>query len=116
MEQLHKRFGEVLGVSATRGDGLEELRRRLAEHLARLSPPRADGLLLHDRQRRAIDQAVASAGRAASLLAAARTLADVAELAAVELRLALESLKELTGEVVTEDILSTIFARFCVGK
>ncbi len=31
-------------------------------------------------------------------------------------RAALQALKDLTGEVVTEDILAQIFARFCIGK
>ena len=29
---------------------------------------------------------------------------------------ALESLGEITGEVTTEDILDTVFSRFCLGK
>ncbi len=38
------------------------------------------------------------------------------ELLAVDLRGALMSLKEITGEVGAEDILDTIFSRFCIGK
>lgn len=40
----------------------------------------------------------------------------MAELAAVELRAALDALAELTGEVVAEDVLAAIFSRFCIGK
>lgn len=114
---LRRRFGrDVLAVSALTGEGLDDLRRVLAERLGSLSAPQPDGLLLHDRQRRGIAAAAEAAGRAAEILAAADEVADAAELVAVELRAALGSLGRLTGEVVTEDILSAIFSRFCVGK
>jgi len=108
--------GPLLPVSAVTGEGLEALRRRLGEHLADLAPPGGGELLLHERQRRQIARSAEAAGRAADLLAAAGEVADVAELAAVELREALDALKELTGEVVSEDVLASIFARFCIGK
>ncbi len=38
------------------------------------------------------------------------------ELIAVELRSALSALSEIIGEVTTEDLLSEIFSRFCIGK
>ncbi len=38
------------------------------------------------------------------------------ELAALELREALHSLGEITGETAPEDILEKIFTRFCIGK
>ena len=34
----------------------------------------------------------------------------------IDLRAALESLSELTGEAVSEDVINEIFAKFCVGK
>ena len=33
-----------------------------------------------------------------------------------DLRAALEAMKELTGEVYSEDILDVIFSEFCIGK
>ena len=41
---------------------------------------------------------------------------DPIELAACELRAALTSLGEITGETTTDDILDRIFSRFCIGK
>ncbi len=38
------------------------------------------------------------------------------EFIALDLRLALDALGEITGEVTTEDILGRIFSKFCVGK
>ncbi len=39
-----------------------------------------------------------------------------AELAAIDIKEALEGLGEVTGEVVTEDVLKFIFSQFCIGK
>ncbi|HSC34003.1 MAG TPA: tRNA uridine-5-carboxymethylaminomethyl(34) synthesis GTPase MnmE [Thermodesulfobacteriota bacterium] len=41
---------------------------------------------------------------------------DSPEFLAIELRAALDSLGEITGEVTTEDILGRIFSKFCIGK
>jgi len=38
------------------------------------------------------------------------------EYLALDLRLALDSLGEITGEITTEDLLGKIFSKFCIGK
>ncbi len=38
------------------------------------------------------------------------------EIAAMELREALDKLGEITGAVTTEEILGRIFSEFCIGK
>jgi len=35
---------------------------------------------------------------------------------ALDLRVALDSIGEIVGKVVTEDILDKIFSEFCIGK
>ena len=35
---------------------------------------------------------------------------------AIDLRAALQSLGTITGEITNEDILDSIFSRFCIGK
>lgn len=63
-------------------------------------------------------QASLVAARAA-LTAALGLLADChqdPELAAIDLREALDSLGEIPGRVDTEDLLGVIFSRFCIGK
>jgi tRNA modification GTPase len=98
------------------GQGREQLRTALADHL-HLSAARGGELLgLHDRQKRCLLSAADAADRAADMLAKSAHLADVAELTSVELREALAHLGQISGQVVTEDILGQIFARFCVGK
>jgi tRNA modification GTPase len=43
-------------------------------------------------------------------------LAGHAEIAAEEIRRALDIIGRLTGEITPEDILDKIFSEFCVGK
>lgn len=52
------------------------------------------------------------------LAAAARACAEglSPEFAAVDARAALARLGELSGEIVTADVLDTLFSRFCIGK
>ena len=106
----------ICHVSALTGLGLDEFRRELATRL-NLDVARAgEALGLHLRQKRCLLGAADAARRAAELLSAAATVADIAELAAIELRLALAEVGQISGQVVTEDILGRIFRRFCVGK
>ena len=101
---------------ATRDHAASCLRAALAERLHLSANRGGDGLGLHDRQRRCLLSAAEATNRAAELLAGARDIADVAELAAIELRQGLAQLGMISGQTATEDILGRIFARFCVGK
>jgi tRNA modification GTPase len=106
----------TLAVSALRGDGLERLRRAIAECL-NVSAERPGQLLgLHQRQKRHLLAAAEAVRRTGRLLRPTGHIADVAELAAIELRTALNELGQISGQVITEDVLGRIFSRFCVGK
>ncbi len=104
-----------LAVSARSGLGLEVLRREIAQRLARRSVSlAADAVALGPRHRSALR-------RAAERLAEARSLAAPGgparpELVAAALRLALDDVGELSGEVAPDDVLGRVFSRFCVGK
>lgn len=100
--------GAVSGVS---GEGVALL---VAQITARLSDRAASaGLLIRERQRNALVQALRS-------LESARVGLDHAnglpELVALELRSAMRALEMLLGRVDVEALLGEIFASFCIGK
>ena len=105
-----------LVTSAISGLGLDQLRSQLADLLHLHAGRAGEALGLHRWQRQCILAAQHAADRAGNLLESSAQVADQAELVAVELRTALANLGQISGRIVTEDILGRIFARFCVGK
>jgi tRNA modification GTPase len=98
----------AIGVSALTGEGLPALRARLEAAARCLTEGAGPPPLTQARHRAALREAAAR-------LAGAR-MADLPELRAEDLRLALRALGRITGTVGVEDILDTLFARFCIGK
>lgn len=99
-----------LVVSAKTGQGMPQLRRMLDE-LAFGSQDAGAGLALNVRHLRCIDDARRALCRAGELAAVAGP-----EVVALELRVALDSLGQVVGEVTPDDILGRIFKTFCIGK
>jgi tRNA modification GTPase len=99
----------VKRVSALTGQGLGELRLHL-DRLAFGKPARA-ALALNARHLSAIEQAQASLARARELVDA-----DHMEMLAFELRDALDCLGQIVGQITPDDVLSRVFATFCIGK
>ena len=106
------RAGAAILTSAATGEGLDELRVRIAR-LVRASNAEAD--LPASTGARCRDSLV---GAQVALGSASQTLRDGGgeELVALDLRLALDELGKVVGAVVTDDILDRIFQRFCIGK
>jgi tRNA modification GTPase len=99
---------DALGVSVRTGAGMDVLRARLAAEARSLTDTAGPPPLTRARHRAALRDAAACLGRAAE--------ADLPELRAEDLRLALRALGRITGQVGVEDLLDTIFSRFCIGK
>lgn len=98
----------ALRISAKTGQGMAELRAHLAAIASRMTESSGPPPLTRARHR-------------AALLAAADHLdaaehADLPELRGEDLRLAMRALGRITGHVGVEDILDTVFSRFCIGK
>ena len=99
---------DALRISAMTGMGMSELRARLAEAARNMTESSGAPPLTQARHRAALL-------RAADHLDAAER-ADLAELRGEDLRLAMRALGRITGHVGVEDILDTVFSRFCIGK
>ena len=103
-----------LFVSVVTGEGLEELysaiEAKLSEGIAAVDE--GELVIQSSRQKNCLD-------RASKALCAAvehDSLGLGLDIVAVDVREALDALGEITGEVTTDDILDSIFSRFCVGK
>jgi tRNA modification GTPase len=95
-------------VSAKSGAGMEMLRASIL-HAVGWRPAEEAQFMARERHLRALQQADAALARAASQ-------ARAIELFAEELRLAQQSLGEITGQFSPDDLLGEIFSRFCIGK
>ncbi len=117
LESLAAELGvPAVATSAVNGEGLAALKQHLSDALHLTPTDGSEHMALHVRQKRRLLDAASAAARAAGLLSDRGEVADSAELVAVELREGLWRLGEISGEVVTEDVLGNIFSRFCVGK
>ncbi|MFZ6017896.1 MAG: tRNA uridine-5-carboxymethylaminomethyl(34) synthesis GTPase MnmE [Nitrospirota bacterium] len=103
----------ILQISATRGDGLEELKDRIFDLCLKDWREEREGVVITNlRHKTAIENAKASLDRAMYALIENQPL----EILALELRDSLDRLGEIVGAVTTEDILNRIFNDFCIGK
>ena len=102
----------IFEVSAKRGDGLETLKRGIAEIALEGHTGGNEPLLTNVRHYQALMRAKEALKR--FMEGSEEGLSE--ECLAEDLRAALNALGELTGEAASEEILDTIFSRFCIGK
>ncbi|HKQ23372.1 MAG TPA: tRNA uridine-5-carboxymethylaminomethyl(34) synthesis GTPase MnmE [Burkholderiales bacterium] len=95
-------------LSAKTGAGLELLRARILQVVG-WRPAEEAQFMARERHLRALRQADAALARASGE-------AQAIELFAEELRLAQQSLAEITGQFSADNLLGEIFSRFCIGK
>ena len=108
---LKKPVGDYdIAVSAKTGDGIENLKKLIAEKS--VGDTALDkAYIVEERHYTALiraEEALKSATENLEIL----TL----DLIAVDLKEAWDALGEITGETANEEIISTVFAKFCVGK
>lgn len=101
-----------INVSARTGEGLEALRSAILETV-HSNGNDADSLLITNARHYDL---LCSAQRELEAARAALQQRHSEELVLVPLHNALRFLGQITGETTTEDILSEIFATFCIGK
>lgn len=102
----------TIATSALSGEGIDTLRHAIATTLrSRLGD---GGAVLGTAARCGESLLAASSALNAASTTLQQRLGD--DLVALDLRLAIDELGKVVGEIVTEDLLDRIFSRFCIGK
>ncbi|WP_263064154.1 tRNA uridine-5-carboxymethylaminomethyl(34) synthesis GTPase MnmE [Dickeya dadantii] len=101
----------LIRLSARTGDGIDLLRDHLKQSMGFTSNTEG-GFLARRRHLQALEQAAQHLQQGHEQLVGAYA----GELLAEELRLAQQSLSEITGEFTSDDLLGRIFSSFCIGK
>ena len=109
LDELTEIFGEVLTVSAKDSSGSVTLVKRICEYCGELDC--GTEIILGARQ----NSALKSAGKHIDNAIAALD-GYTQDVAAMDIEQALERLGEIDGRTVSEDVVSRIFSKFCVGK
>ena len=103
----------IVEMSALKGWGVEEFNGELVGLVTRGMENFREGVVItNQRHRDCLQRAKRAVEQACESLAAGLSF----ECAALDIREALEALRELVGEVTSEDILREIFSTFCIGK
>ncbi len=113
VRELHLKPDVMPWISAKNGQGIDALKSQIKSALLDSSTSTEDLLVTNLRHQDILQKTLPFITEAKTALATPNT--DLS-LIAITLRAGLENLGELTGKVVTEEILSSIFGRFCIGK
>ncbi|OGI00735.1 MAG: tRNA uridine-5-carboxymethylaminomethyl(34) synthesis GTPase MnmE [Candidatus Melainabacteria bacterium GWF2_37_15] len=101
----------VIAVSSTQKTGLEALKQEIKNNVAGNIPAESD-FCTNLRQQACLKECKESLEKALE----GCENCDPQDLISIDLKSALISLGEITGEVVSEEILDNIFSSFCIGK
>ena len=105
-------WGEgAVSLSALTGEGVQELKQTLTSKVCDIEPESLE-FVTNSRQQACLARARASLDQA--LLAA--NIQELQDLIFIDVKASLLALDELTGELITDEILDNIFDHFCIGK
>ena len=91
--------------------GIEELKQKIKEIILEFSPEDTE-FITNKRQQDCLEKAKESLMQAYM----AAKVNELQDLISIDVKQALLCLDEITGEVITDDILNNIFDNFCIGK
>ena len=103
---------EAIYISARSGEGVEELRHALRATIDTDGLYRGEVVVSNMRHFESLSKAHNSLQAALSALESGIS----EELLAEDIRSAITSLAEITGRITSDDILRSVFSRFCIGK
>ena len=101
----------VVYISAQTGEGINDLKQTLTSKVCDIEPENLE-FVTNSRQQACLSRARASLDQA--LLAA--NIQELQDLISIDVKASLLALDELTGELITDEILDNIFDHFCIGK
>lgn len=113
LDHAEERMEFDLKISALEGDKIEELKRLMKQRVLENKAYDPSSLLVtSSRHRDALQEAREHVQGAIQGLEQGMT----GDFLSIDLRAALKELGTITGEITTEDVLDSIFSRFCIGK
>ena len=102
---------DVVKISAKTGAGIDELKASLKAKVCDINPEEID-YVTNLRQQNCLNRAKEALENALS----AAKICELQDLISIDVKSALMALDELSGEIITDDILNNIFDNFCIGK
>lgn len=105
-------LGSIVYVSAKTGEGVDLLQEKIAGWITNENISCDSFLLTRTRHKRALETALEALEKSSAAMERKESL----EFVALDLKRSLDSLRELVGEVYSEDLLDVIFKEFCIGK
>ena len=109
--KVAKVFENEIEISTTSGDGVDKLKSKMLE-LTKLSNIPSDSLIItNERHKEALERANAALVRAISNINE-----DSLDLVSIDIKEAYINIGEITGNTTSEDIIDSIFSKFCLGK
>lgn len=102
-----------VAMSALTGEGLESLETMIITQITGGQVVTTDSVMVSNPRHQALLEKAADHAREAIIAQQANLSPD---LVSIDVREAVDALGEITGETATEDLLDTIFSKFCVGK
>ncbi len=99
-------------VSAKTRKGIEQLEKQIAGLVLEHELGGESILITRIRHKHALEQSLAAFNKSFDAFARSESL----EFIALDLKQSLDALKELVGEIYSEDLLDVIFKEFCIGK
>lgn len=100
-----------ISISSKTKEGIEELKKAIYEEISDLNPTQSE-FLTNQRQQYCLKKSLEALENA---LNGAKNN-ELQDLISIDLKASITCLGEISGEVITEDILNDIFMNFCIGK
>ncbi len=99
-------------ISAKTREGIEPLEEKIAFSILKHELNEESVLITRARHKRALETSFEALGKSIAAFSKRQSL----EFVALDLKQALDALKEFVGEIYSEDLLDAIFKEFCIGK